>query len=258
MIEIPTQARKWDRLAAFFNVYPLSVRLMPASSAVRLPAMFLFGDRGEVDEVALTVRANTSSRLYQLPLAVVEVNFGGVGNPLLNAMSDTFHLNTGDHPALRATSMAFLLEMQADRCGSSQALNRLGEVLVLFVLRAAIEAKAEVPGLLAGLAHPNLYKVLVAVHEAPSRLWDVDSLADIAGMSRSRFMSLFSTVLGVSPIAYLNRWRLEFGRRELLREGVKVKTAAQRSGFGSSEAFSRAFKKEFGFSPTEIHSEPKT
>ncbi|MEP6720134.1 MAG: AraC family transcriptional regulator [Variovorax sp.] len=253
MIESPDSVRKWDRLAAFFEIYPLSVRKLQGRASTGRPALFLLGGNNGAEAVLLVVRDPV---IPQAALAAVEVEFGGPGNPLLKALPDTLQLSANDHPALRATAQAFLLEAQGNRCGSSRALDRLGEVLVLMVMRAAIEAGAAVPGLLAGLAHPELHRVLVAMHDAPAHPWDVDELSDIAGMSRSRFMDLFPRLVGDPPKAYLTRWRLEFGRRELQKRGAKVKAVAARSGFGSSEAFSRAFRREFGYPPMESRSSP--
>lgn len=251
MMKNPKSAKKWDRLAAFFGSYPLSVRVMRGDASIHLPALFLLGERGTVDEVVLAVRGQAEAH-RKPPLAVVEVDFGGTRNPLLNALADTLPLGTGGQPALAAIAQAFLLEAEGNRCGSGRALDRLGEVLLLLVLRAAIEGGTAEPGLLAGLAHADLHRVLVAMHEAPAHPWDVEELADIAGMSRSRFMALFPRVVGTTPKAYLTRWRLEFGRRELQKSGTRVKAAARRAGFGSAEAFSRAFHKEFGAPPREM------
>ncbi|KGD89162.1 hypothetical protein JL39_23315 [Rhizobium sp. YS-1r] len=62
------------------------------------------------------------------------------------------------------------------------ALNRLCEVIVLLILRSAIDGGATGLGLLAGLSHPSLHRALVAVHDAPVRAWNSGDLAAVAGM----------------------------------------------------------------------------
>jgi AraC-like DNA-binding protein len=104
------------------------------------------------------------------------------------------------------------------------------------------------PGLLAGLSHPQLFPALVAVHEAPARDWSVEDMSAVAGMSRTRFMALFPRVVGVTPMAYLARWRMVLARRELERGG-RVKLVARRIGYGSAAAFSRAYLRAFGEPP---------
>ncbi|MBT2333228.1 helix-turn-helix transcriptional regulator [Variovorax paradoxus] len=252
MIQSLGERNKVDRLAAFFEAYPLQVRVSteqhenwPATSALHL----LPGDKGEVESVVLSVRGRVAE---PRALMTAEVCFGGAGNPLLNTLPDSLAVPICDaRPALRDTVRAFLAEAEAARCGHRHALDRLGEVIALMALRAAIEGGAARPCLLAGLAHPQLAPVLVAIHEAPAHHWSIEEMAQIAGMSRSRFMAVFPEVVGTTPMAYLTRWRLQLGQRELRKGGAKVKMVARRSGFASAEAFSRAYTKEYGRAPAE-------
>lgn len=49
-------------------------------------------------------------------------------------------------------------------------------------------------GVLAGLADPRLAKALAAMHETPRRSCSLEDLAEIAGVSRSRFAAHFRGV----------------------------------------------------------------
>ncbi|MFL5011882.1 MULTISPECIES: AraC family transcriptional regulator [Rhizobium] len=121
--------------------------------------------------------------------------------------------------------------------------------MVLLILRTAIDRGATGPGLLAGLSHPSLYRTLVAMHDAPTRAWNIEDLAAMAGMSRSHFMALFREVVGTTPQAYLTGWHLTVARRKLTK-GAKVKAVARQVGFGSAAAFSRAYFRKFGVWPS--------
>ncbi len=239
-----------DRLSAFFDAFPLEVRVSPAAGGAEPGGSMLYLLPNATDaagEALLVVRGNTKPKAFSMAVAVA---FGGAGNPLLNALPDTLSLSIGDgEPRLREMARAFLDELADGRCGHRHALQRLGEVLVLFLLRSAIERGSAQPCLLAGLAHPQLHPVLVAMHDAPAHAWHVEELAETAGMSRSRFMAIFGEVVGTTPMSYLTRWRLQLGRRELNLSGASVKSVARRVGFGSAEAFSRAYQREFGRSP---------
>jgi len=252
MIQSPDTEKRIDRLAAFFEAYPLQVRLSSELRAATPPTSALHllpDDAGEVQSLVLTVRGPL---VDPRALMTASVFFGGPGNPLLNTLPDSLTVPVcASNPALHDTVRAFRAEAQAARCGHRHALDRLGEVLVLMVLRSAIEAGASRPCLLAGLAHPQLHRVLVGMHETPAHHWTVDAMAQLAGMSRSRFMAAFAKVVGTTPMAYLTRWRLQFGQRELKKGGTKVKVVARLSGFGSAEAFSRAYAREFGRAPVE-------
>ncbi|MND03254.1 HTH-type transcriptional activator RhaS [compost metagenome] len=62
-------------------------------------------------------------------------------------------------------------------------------------------------------------------------------------------MERFTTLVGMPPIRYLTVWRLRTAKL-LLRESNKtVAQLAHSVGYEAEEAFSRAFKREFGVSP---------
>jgi len=70
----------------------------------------------------------------------------------------------------------------------------------------------------------------------------VAGLASIAVMSRSIFAERFSARVGEAPLQYVKRWRLTLAADMLASGTLRVKQAAERSGYGSEAAFSRAFK----------------
>lgn len=106
-------------------------------------------------------------------------------------------------------------------------------------------------GLMAGLAHAQLSKALVAIHERPEHPWSLASLASLAecaGHSRSRFAEVFHRTLGVTVGDYLSDYRVTFAQ-ELLKRGSSLKVVAERVGYGSALTLARAFKAKLGVSP---------
>ncbi|TBY00258.1 helix-turn-helix domain-containing protein [Rhizobium laguerreae] len=248
MIKNPKTLPKVDRLSAFFDTFELKASLEPTRANDRQARLFVIGEPGgRAEKIILCLRGDT---IPEPPASVTAtVDFEGVHNPLLNALPDQVLVEINDIPTLRDTTAAFLAEALESRCGRSAALNRLCEVMVLLILRTAIDRGAAGPGLLAGLSHPSLHRTLVAMHDAPTRAWNIEDLAAEAGMSRSHFMSLFRDVVGTTPQAYLTGWRLVIGRRKLSK-GATVKTVARQVGFGSAAAFSRAYFRKFGDWPS--------
>ncbi|NTG30028.1 AraC family transcriptional regulator [Agrobacterium rhizogenes] len=248
MIENPIIPRKVDRLSAFFDAFELSASLEPAPTAESHARLFVIGrPEGPAEKVILCLRGEPISHASALVTATVD--FGGAHNPLMNALPDQVSVETNEAPALRDTTAAFVTEALDSRCGRSAALDRLCEVIVLLVLRSAIDRGAARPGLLAGLSHPALHRVLVVMHDAPARAWNIEDLALVAGMSRSHFMALFRHVVGTTPQAYLTGWRLTVARRRLSK-GARIKAVARQVGFGSAAAFSRAYVRQFGEWPS--------
>src|SRR5512143_1150663 len=99
---------------------------------------------------------------------------------------------------------------------------------------------------------------LAAVAYIESHLFEpmtVNSIADHAGYSPSRFSRGFTRLQGESVMAYVRGRRLEEALRRILNEpGVPIVDLAFDSGFDSQEAFTRAFARAFGHPPGRLRS----
>jgi AraC-like DNA-binding protein len=147
-------------------------------------------------------------------------------------------------------SIAYALEGSSPQ-GRGHMSTRLPELLLVEVLRTYLaSAPASERGWLAGLRDPLLSPAMKAMHAAPERKWSVDELAKEAAISRSSLDERFRTVLGLSPIRYLNEWRMRVAQDLLSTTEVTVAAIAHRVGYDSEEAFSRAFKRAHGQSPS--------
>ncbi|MFZ5893375.1 MAG: AraC family transcriptional regulator [Myxococcota bacterium] len=76
-------------------------------------------------------------------------------------------------------------------------------------------------------------------------------VASHAGFSLHHFHRVFRAQLGESLMAYLRRLRLERAARRLRSGDRKVVDLAFEAGYGSHEAFTRAFVEHFGMPPQE-------
>ena len=77
-----------------------------------------------------------------------------------------------------------------------------------------------------------------------------DRLAEISGISTVYFRKLFSSVVGVSPIVYARRLRIEKAKEMLRSDYGTLSDVAQSLGYASLYDFSRDFKKHTGTSPS--------
>jgi AraC-like DNA-binding protein len=124
-------------------------------------------------------------------------------------------------------------------------------MLLIEVLRLHLAtAPASERGWLAALRDPVLTPAMRAIHSAPERKWTVAHLATEVAISRSLLDSRFRQVLGLSPIRYLNEWRMRVAQDLLATTEVTVAAIARRVGYDSEEAFSRAFKRARGQAPS--------
>jgi AraC-like DNA-binding protein len=177
--------------------------------------------------------------------------FGDVtSNPLRKAFAAPFQVALSSLPQLERLLQVLYTEAEEEHCGRQAVLDRLMEVLLIQLLRDAMDTQRLESGLLAGLADPKLSRALTAMHQDVQRPWTLAELAQQAAMSRARFAERFHAVLGVTPGAYLNDWRLSVAR-EMLLQGKPVQWVSDAVGYGSASAFSRVFKARAGETPMQ-------
>lgn len=175
---------------------------------------------------------------------------GGTENSICNALPDVVCLALDEMPDAAAVLALLFDEAFSARCGRATVVNRLFEVVLVQVLRELMERSEVKGGMLAGLAHPRLRHALVAMHADPAKGWGLEELGQCCGMSRSVFASSFKEVVGSTPGAYLQQWRISLAQR-MLRQGKALQQIAQEIGYGSETAFSRAFRAQVGMPPRQ-------
>ena len=81
---------------------------------------------------------------------------------------------------------------------------------------------------------------------------DRETLASVAGFSIPHFHRVFTAHTGESAISYIRRLRMERAGRKLRMGAVDITEVALAAGYDSHAAFSKAFKQQFGVSPSEF------
>lgn len=80
----------------------------------------------------------------------------------------------------------------------------------------------------------------------------LDSLADLAQLSRFHFSRSFKASFGVSPIRYITSRRLQVARDLLASQQKCVSEVASLVGFGTVQQFIRVFREDTGLTPGEF------
>lgn len=97
----------------------------------------------------------------------------------------------------------------------------------------------------------RLHRVLEHIDRHLDRSLDLETLAGVAHFSPFHFHRVFLAWMGETLGDYLRRRRLETAAMRLASQPrLSVLQLSQAVGFGSPEAFTRAFKLRFGVSPT--------
>lgn len=79
----------------------------------------------------------------------------------------------------------------------------------------------------------------------------VPMLADIEGLSESRFYALFKEKMGVAPMEYVNSLRIERACNLIATSPMSFSKVGENCGFYDNYYFSKIFKKITGMTPTE-------
>jgi len=157
--------------------------------------------------------------------------------------------------ALRDTLGLLAREVGSGSPGEAVVIGRLADILLVQAIRAHLAASGpQTSTWLAGIGDPKIGRALRSFHADVARNWSVASLAHEAGMSRSSFAARFKVRVGLSPVDYVNRWRMARIRRALLDTDQAFATIAERNGYQSRTSCSQAFKRVYGLSPVELRS----
>lgn len=79
----------------------------------------------------------------------------------------------------------------------------------------------------------------------------VSDLGAVFGISRSNIQSLFQRFVGQAPHHYIAKQRLKYAKILMRDSSYSLAEIALKSGYSSLPAFSRAFKNNFGYSPSQ-------
>lgn len=103
-------------------------------------------------------------------------------------------------------------------------------------------------GLWAVMQCPEFVRLLEAMIKEPEKSWPVEVMANFSHMSRATFFKRFSKIAGQPPNLFLVMVRMKIAA-QLLRQGRSITQTAEKVGYQSESAFSKAFKRTVGEQP---------
>jgi len=209
---------------------------------------------------------------FAVPLenGMFSVNYGGDGEPVRMICGFLGCDFTGTNPVIanlprimrigvagggegdwiRSTFMFAAQEIAAGRPGSETVLAKLSELLFIEAVRRHVATlEDEATGWLAALRDPFVSRALALFHAEIAKPWTMDDLAREVGLSRSALADRFQRLLGLPPMAYLAKWRMEVAAQKLRTTSASVAQVAADVGYEAEAAFSRAFKRTYDLPP---------
>lgn len=182
---------------------------------------------------------------------------GALMYPLLDSLPELVWLSATASEQVQRLIDLMLLELTEAKPGSYAVVDQLAYLLFVEVLRQQVQQGDIASGVLKALFDTRIGRVLNAIHRHPEHEWTLASLAEKAAMSRSSFADRFSNVAGITPMKYLNLWRMAEARRLLSMSDYSIAQIAEMSGYESDAAFRKAFKSTQGQTPGEVRSASK-
>ncbi|MBX5001486.1 AraC family transcriptional regulator [Rhizobium lentis] len=179
---------------------------------------------------------------------------GGNSDILLGILPPIVHVKRdSDHAAVLRWSLDRMTRELRDRQpGGVLMAEHFAHVMLMQVLRLHIASPdAHGVGWLFALTDRRIGAALGAMHADQGRKWTLQSLAELASMSRSTFALHFKAKVGLAPMDYLTRWRMLVAGDRLANSAEALASVAMSLGYDSESAFSTAFKRVMGCSPRQ-------
>ena len=173
--------------------------------------------------------------------------FAGLQSPIV----EVFHTNEQLGERLRIAVAEFL----SNEVGSSEMSSLLLKQVIILLLRRSLASINLWCERFSILRDARIAKVIAAMAADPGDGHTVKSLADIACMSRSNFMTIFTGIIGKSPMAMLRDIRMRHAARLLKNSNLSIDQVSKQSGYNSKTSFARVFRQTFGKYPNEYRAD---
>lgn len=161
------------------------------------------------------------------------------------------NVSEGVTEAFVASSFRYAAQELTEQGSPSGAvLERVAELLFIEAVRRYLQSRPPTEtGWVAGTKDPVISEAIALMHAAIARRWTTSEIAAHVGLSRSAFAKRFTEMLGVPPMRYLAERRLQQATTDLRETQDTIASIALRCGYESEQAFSHAFRREFGKPP---------
>ncbi|WP_321794086.1 AraC family transcriptional regulator [Caballeronia sp. J97] len=105
------------------------------------------------------------------------------------------------------------------------------------------------------LYEARLARVVAHIHDHLDDELDLNRLAEVACLSPYHWHRIYHAFYGETAAATVRRLRLHRAANELLQGSVPIDSIAERAGYGSVQAFSRAFQASYRMAPAQFRND---
>ncbi len=192
--------------------------------------------------------AGDGSRDTFIACATISASYGGALG-LFDYLRRPVMDDISQNEPMRRLFDAMLAEIAQPGVGTRALTEALMKQCLILLLRHHLIQLSIGSPFYAALEDHRLVRAVTGVLEQPSAPHTVDSLASLAGMSRSTFAAHFAQILGRTPIEFVQYVRLRLGAHLLQTTDLPIKVIASSVGYRNRSYFTRAFRVAYGLDP---------
>lgn len=192
--------------------------------------------------------AGDGSRDTLVVCATISASYGGALG-LFDYLRGPVVDDVTQSDAMRSLFTVMFAEIAKPGVGTRALTEALMKQCLILLLRHHLTQLSVRSPFFAMLEDHRMARAVTSVLEQPSAPHTVDSLASLAGMSRSSFAMRFAQVFEQTPIEFVQHVRLRLGARLLQTTNHPVKLIAASVGYASRSYFTRAFRTAYGIDP---------
>jgi AraC family transcriptional activator of mtrCDE len=182
----------------------------------------------------------------------------GASIDLFASLSSAIVEQFGDADELDRKLRAALAELAAQEVGTGAMTAALMKQVLVTLLRRSLGSSPLWLERFSMLGDPQIARAFAGMAARPGAQHSVQSLAQIAGLSRSAFMARFAAALGHPPMTVLRQLRMRRAAALLTAGHLSIDQVAHQVGYGSRSSFFRAFREAHGIDPSQYRSQRKT
>lgn len=176
--------------------------------------------------------------------------FTALEGPIVEQFDTTDHLDNKLKSAMG--------ELMSEEAGSGAMSAALLKQVIITILRRSLNSINLWVERFAILSDPRIARAFSEMAADPGRLHTVESLAEIACLSRSAFMLQFHKLVGHPPMAILRDLRMRQAAQLLRISSYSIDKIAYNVGYASRSSFVRAFKETYGCDPSSYRAKQKS
>ena len=108
------------------------------------------------------------------------------------------------------------------------------------------------------ISHPRIAAAREYIDNNPRKWFTLAELASYSGLSRNFFCRIFRDIVGVTPVEYINRQKINAAKKLLIETNYSIKAIAFELGFENNTYFYIMFKSKTGLTPMDYRQKQRT